>query len=122
MSRLSTVFNGLHMSPYLVLSLCDIVDICCHRFINWNLAGLLSIVAEISTQFSMMSCSENEAVNAPPFNMMNGHFVEFVQSICSKTDHFTAYLGTNMIEHVCKVGLYIILSTLDSLNAGIKQF
>ncbi len=65
------------MTSYLVLSLCVIGNICRCSFINWNFAGLLSIVAVISTQFSMMLRSDNEAVNAATFNMFTGHFGEF---------------------------------------------
>ncbi len=81
-----------------------------------NFAGLLSIVVEISTHFSMTSHSKNEDVNAATFNMMTGYFVEFEQSFYSKSDHFIVNLSTNTIEHVSEMGLYIILSTLDKFE------
>ncbi len=58
------------MSPYLVVSLCAV-------FISLKIAGLLRLEARISTQLSMMSCDENEAMNAETFNLFAGHFVEF---------------------------------------------
>ncbi len=64
----------------------------------------------------MMSCSENEALNAVTFNMFTRYFVEFVQCFCSKTDHFTSNLDTNTIEHVSEMELYNILSTLEKLK------
>ncbi len=50
------------MLPYLVLSLCAIGDIYRHSFISLNFMVLLSIEATLSTQFSMMSHGENEAI------------------------------------------------------------
>ncbi len=99
MLHLSIECYGRHMLLYLVLSVCAINDICHHSFISLNFLRLLSIVAGISTRFSMTSHSENVALNAITFNMMTRHFMEFVQSFCSKTDHFTSNWGTNMIEH-----------------------
>ncbi len=90
----------------LYLSLCAI---------SLNLMGLLSIVA-ISTQFSMTSGSENESLNAVTFNMFTGHFVEFVQCFCSKTDNFKGNLSTRTIEHVSEMQLYNILSTLETFE------
>ncbi len=93
---LSTVSTQSHTSLYIVLSLCAIGDILCYlSFISLNFAGLLSRVAGISTQFSMMSCSENESLNAITINKM------------------TRYFGTNTIEHVSEMGLYITLLTLE---------
>ncbi len=76
-----------------MLLLCAIGDMCRLRFISLNFADLLSLVAVISTQFSMMSPGENEVLYAITFNMMIGHFVEFVQILCSQTGHFMASLG-----------------------------
>ncbi len=45
------------------------------RLINLNFAGLLRIVVEISTQFSMTSCSENKAVNAFHFQYVHQTFL-----------------------------------------------
>ncbi len=56
----------------------------------------------------LMSHSENKAFNTISFDMMTRHFLDFVHSFYSKSDHFTANLGTNMIEHVSEMGLYII--------------
>ncbi len=42
-----------------------------------NFKVLLSIETRISTQLSMMSCSENEALNDAAFNLFTRHFVEF---------------------------------------------
>ncbi len=112
MSRLSTACYR-DMSLYCMLSLCAIGNISCHSFIILNFAGLLSIVVGISTQLSMMSRNENEAFNAITFNMITEHFVEFIQCFCSKTGHFMANLGANMVKHVSEIGLYIILSTLE---------
>ncbi len=36
-----------------------------------------------------------------------------VSCFCSKAGYFTGNLGTNMIEHVSEMELYIILSTLE---------
>ncbi len=50
MSCLFPACYGWHMSPYLVLSLCAIDDICHRSFISLNFMDLLSIEARISTQ------------------------------------------------------------------------
>ncbi len=63
----------------------------------------------------MTSHSENEALNAITYNM-TGHFVEFVQSFWSKTDHFTANFGVNTVDHVFEMELYIILSILEKFE------
>ncbi len=89
-----------HMSPYLVLSQYAIGYIFHHNFISLNFADLLSIEQRISTQLSMTSHSENEALNDAAFKMFTGHFVEFERRFCSKTDHFMGNLGANTIEHV----------------------
>ncbi len=107
------------MSAYFVLFVCAIDDICCHSFINLNfvaLLSMLSIIAEITTQFSMTSRSENEAVNAATFNIFTKHFVEFERCFCSKTDHFSGNLDTNMIMYVSEIKLYNILSTLEEFE------
>ncbi len=101
------------MSPYLVLSLCAMGNICRHSIISFNFGDLLSIEARISTQFLMMSHSENEAVNAATINMFTRHFVEFERCFCSKTEHFMGNFATNIIEHVSEMELYIFLSTLE---------
>ncbi len=104
------------MSPCQVLSLCVIGDICHRSFIRLNFAGQFSI----ETQLSMTSHGENEAVNAAGFSLFSGHFVKFEWCFCSKTDHFTSNLGANMIKHVSEMELYIILSTLEKFEAGIR--
>ncbi len=63
-----------------------------------------------------MSHSENQAVNAATFNLFTGHFVEFEQCFCPKTDYFTGNLGANTIKHVSEMELYIILSTLEKFE------
>ncbi len=60
-----------------MLSPCAISDICCHSFISLNFTGLFSTAAMISTQLSVMSCGENEALNATTFNIFTRYFVEF---------------------------------------------
>ncbi len=67
----------------------------------------------------MMSHSDNEALNAVTFNILTGHFVEFVRCYCSKTDHFRGTFGANMIERVSKMELYIILSTFECWNRTV---
>ncbi len=62
-SHLSTVCYVHVLSATYEVIPCAI-SVCRQSFISLNFAGLLSIVALISTQFSMMSHSENEAVNA----------------------------------------------------------
>ncbi len=104
------------MLPYLVLSVCAIGDIYHHSFISLNFADLFSIETRISTHFSMTSHGENEALNAVTFHLFTGHFVEFEQCFCSKTDYFTGNLGANTIKHVSEMELYIILSTLDKFE------
>ncbi len=52
-----------HVLPCLVISPSAISDICHCSFVSLNFAGLLSIETRISTQLSMTSRSENEAVN-----------------------------------------------------------
>ncbi len=101
------------MSIYLVLSLCAIGD---RSFISLNIVCLLSIASRISTQLSMTSSSDNEALNAATFNIFTRHFVEFERCFCSKTDHFTGNLGANMIKHVSQMELYNILSTLEKFE------
>ncbi len=64
------------------LTLCAIGDISRHSFINFNFAGLLSTTTRISTQLSMTSHGEKEAVNAAVFNLFTGHFVEFERCFC----------------------------------------
>ncbi len=66
----------------------------------------------------MTSCSKIEAVNAATFNLMTGYLVVFVRRFTILWPN----LGAHMIDHVSEVGLYIILSTLKSLNPGIGQF
>ncbi len=77
--------------------------------------GLLSIAVKISTQLSMMSRCENEALNAATFNMYTGHFVEFERCFCPKTNHLMGSLGANTIGHVSEMKLYI-LSTLEKFE------
>ncbi len=67
----------------------------------------------MSTQLSMMSRSENEALNTTTLNMFTGTFVEFEWCFCSKTDHFTGILCASAIVHVSEMELYNILSTLE---------
>ncbi len=55
-------------------------------------------------------------MNAATFNLLTGHFVEFEQCFCSKTDHFIGNLGANMIDHVSEMEFYIILSTLEKFE------
>ncbi len=54
------------------------------------------------------------------FNMMAGrqqqHFVNFENFFGKQTGHFTSNLGSNMIEHVSRMELYIILSTLEKVG------
>ncbi len=115
---LSTACYQWHISLCLVLFPCVICDIhvCCRSFISLNFADLQSIIAGISTEFSMMSHSENEAVNATKFNMFTGHFVSFEWWFCSKTDHCTGNLGVNMIKHLSEMELYNILLTLEKFE------
>ncbi len=47
-------------------------------------------------------------------------FMKFVECIWPKTDYFTGNFGANMIKHISKKELYIILSTFG--KDGIKQF
>ncbi len=83
--------------------------------------GVLSMVPRISTQLSMMSHSENDAVNAAIFNMFTWHFIEFERCFCKKTNvHFTGNLDANMIDHVSEMELYTILLTLEKFERWNK--
>ncbi len=66
-----------------------------------NVASLLSLAAVISTQFSMMSCSENEAVNVWSL------YDVFVK----KNWPFYGQFG-----HKSEMDLYNILSTLEKFE------
>ncbi len=61
-------------------------------------------------------------MNGDTFNLFSGHFVEFEQCFCSKTDHFTGNLGANTIEQVSEMELYIILSTLEKFECWNQSF
>ncbi len=100
------------LSPY------PISDICCSSFISLNFAGLFSIAARISTQLSMTSHGENEALNVATFNMFIGHFVEFERCFFFffKLTICTSNFGANRIKHVSEMELYTILSTLDKFE------
>ncbi len=90
-------------------------DICCHTFcyfhapsviyvtivFSLNFVDLISIAAVISTQFSMMSHNENEAVNAATFRC-------FAQKL--------AILWAIWPEIQSEMALYNILSTLEKFE------
>ncbi len=113
-------FHCVLSATYVALSWA--ISMCYWWHISLNFTSLLSIVAMISTQLCMMSPGEKEALNAVTFNMMTGHFVEFVQSFYSKADHVTVNLGTNTIKYVSEMGLYVILSTLETFGHLNQSF
>ncbi len=71
----------------------------------WTEKVALSTEAMISTQLSMTSHGENEAMYATTFNLFTKQFVEFENCFCSKTHHFTGHLCTNSIKHVSEMKL-----------------
>ncbi len=116
-SEMKCLTLGELSATYVTMSQLSIECYCQHispKF--WILRVYCSIVAVISTQLSMTSQGKDVAMNVIIFNMVTSHFMEIVQSRCSKTENLTANLDTNTIEYVSEMRLYIILSTLEKFE------
>ncbi len=116
------------MLPHYLCPLHAKSDICCHtlcylndicKIYQFEIAGLLSIVAVISAQYFMTSHSEIIwGFVCCHFLYDDGTFCQVCTILfCKTTDHFTANLGANMIGHVSEMGLYIIWTTLEKFES-----
>ncbi len=84
-------------------------------YVAWHLSVWISqvycsIVAVISTQFSMMSPCENETLYVVTFNMISEHFCGVCAKLLKKL--IMTNLGANMIKHVFEKELYILKDSI----------